>query len=114
MRTIFWDYENQQIKMIDQRKLPVSMEIHICQTIDETVTAIREMVIRGAPAIGICAAFGLALAAQRSKSQQVSGLVADLEIASFKLQKARPTAVNLTWGITRILDEARNFTGNAD
>lgn len=100
--------------MIDQRKLPASLEFYTCRSYEETIIAIKEMVIRGAPAIGVCAAFGLVLAAHHSKSQQVGGLLSDLEFASLKLQNARPTAVNLQWSIAKIMNAVRNFSGNVD
>ena len=100
--------------MIDQRRLPGVLDIYSCQTYEETVTAIRNMVIRGAPAIGACAAFGLALAAHQSKSTQVKDLLADLEKANADLQNARPTAINLAWGLKRVMEDVLNFKGTVD
>ena len=64
MRTVFW--EDDQLKMIDQRRLPGSLEVVAYSTEEQVAQAIRDMVVRGAPAIGAAAAFGLALAAGRS------------------------------------------------
>ncbi len=89
--------------MIDQRRLPGSLEIVVCQTSDEVVAAIKNMTVRGAPAIGVAAAFGLALAANRSRAQSAAALLSDLETAARDLKASRPTAVNLAWAVDRIM-----------
>jgi methylthioribose-1-phosphate isomerase len=114
MRTVFWDYENHQLKMIDQRRLPGSLEVFSCQTYEETADAIRSMVIRGAPAIGACAAFGLALAAQQSSAINLLGLMSDLEKAKSVLQNSRPTAANLAWGLKQVMKISVGYNGSAD
>jgi methylthioribose-1-phosphate isomerase len=106
MRTIFW--EDSFVKMIDQRRLPNALEILTCQTHAEVALAIQNMTIRGAPAIGAAAAFGLALAARESTAQTPAGLLADLEAASALLKSARPTAVNLAWALDRVLRSAKS------
>ena len=106
MRTIFW--EDDQVKMIDQRRLPNALEILTCQTHAEVARAITDMAIRGAPAIGAAAAFGLALAAQESKAKTPSDLIADLQTASSLLLSSRPTAVNLAWALDRIMRSAKS------
>ncbi|MFQ5812949.1 MAG: S-methyl-5-thioribose-1-phosphate isomerase [Anaerolineae bacterium] len=105
MRTIEWD--NGVVKMIDQRKLP--RELVIVQFTDyrEVARAIKEMYIRGAPAIGAAAAFGLALCARGSKAKTCAELLADLEEAAATLRRTRPTAVNLPWALERMLAQAR-------
>jgi methylthioribose-1-phosphate isomerase len=103
MRTVFWDYEINEFKMIDQRRLPGVFEILSYRDHKAVAAAIHDMVVRGAPAIGAAAAFGLALAARESASDSVSGLLADLESASAVLTAARPTAVNLAWAVDRIM-----------
>ena len=108
MRTIFW--EDNLVKMIDQRRLPNALEILTCRTHVEVAHAITDMAIRGAPAIGAAAAFGLALAAQESKAQTPAKLLADLETASMFLKSARPTAVNLAWALERVLRVAYSVT----
>lgn len=106
MRTIFW--EDNSVKMIDQRRLPNALEILTCRTHAEIAQAVKDMAIRGAPAIGAAAAFGLALAAQESKAQSPAALLSDLEAASALLRAARPTAVNLAWALDRILRSAKS------
>jgi len=105
MRTIDWD--DGVVKMIDQRQLP--REFVIVQFTDyrDVARAIQEMYIRGAPAIGAAAAFGLALCARGSKAHSRAELLADVEQAANTLRQARPTAVNLTWALERMLEKAR-------
>ncbi|MBI5823234.1 MAG: S-methyl-5-thioribose-1-phosphate isomerase [Chloroflexi bacterium] len=104
MRTVFW--ENNELKMIDQRVLPVRFEILAYRGHKEVAAAITDMVVRGAPAIGAAAAFGLALAGYESASSLTSGLLADLQTASATLKAARPTAVNLAWAVDRLMAAA--------
>ena len=104
MRTVFW--EDNQLKMIDQRILPGRFEI-VSYTDHKSVgQAIKDMVVRGAPAIGAAAAFGLALAGYESISASTPDLLADLQAASLTLKAARPTAVNLAWAVDRVMDVA--------
>lgn len=106
MRSVEWDYERGLVRMIDQRKLPSIFEIVDFNDYQAVATAIREMVIRGAPAIGAAAAFGLALAARQSPATQREALLRDLEQAAELLKATRPTAVNLFWSIERALRAA--------
>jgi len=114
MRTLEWDYTSDELKVIDQRRLPaelVVVSLRTCQEVDE---AIRNMTIRGAPAIGAAAAFGLALAARELKVPDTAGLLLDLETVAKNLKASRPTAVNLAWAVERVLNEARRVEGAAD
>jgi methylthioribose-1-phosphate isomerase len=101
MRTVEWD--NGVVKMIDQRLLPATFEVAEFTDHREVARAIREMYIRGAPAIGAAAAFGMALAAQQSPATDRLALLRDLEAAAEVLRQARPTAANLFWAIERSL-----------
>jgi methylthioribose-1-phosphate isomerase len=103
MRTVFWDDDSRQLKMIDQRRLPASLEVVSCATAAEVARAIRDMTVRGAPAIGAAAAFGLALAGFESEAGDGAALLMDLESASRTLGATRPTAVNLSWALKRVL-----------
>jgi methylthioribose-1-phosphate isomerase len=89
--------------MIDQRILPGRFEIVSFRDHISVARAIKEMVVRGAPAIGAAAAFGLALAAYESTAASGQTLWEDLQAASLTLKAARPTAVNLAWAIDRIM-----------
>jgi methylthioribose-1-phosphate isomerase len=101
MRTIFW--EDNELKMIDQRKLPASLEIAAFRRYEEVAQAIKDMVVRGAPAIGAAGAFGLALAARESTSGSPDDLIAELHAAADTLKSARPTAINLAWAVNRLM-----------
>ena len=104
MRTVFW--ENNELKMIDQRILPARFEVVSYHGHKEVAHAITDMVVRGAPAIGAAAAFGLALAGYESTSPLTDGLLADLQKAEAVLKSARPTAVNLAWALDRVMRNA--------
>ena len=100
-RTIWW--EDGQVKMIDQRLLPLTFEIASFSRYQDVAAAITDMVIRGAPAIGAAGGFGMALAAQQSPATTRDGLLAELSQAKAVLDAARPTAVNLSWATNRIM-----------
>src|SRR5689334_6083268 len=105
MRTVFW--EDNQLKMIDQRILPGRFEIVSYSDHRAVATAIKDMVVRGAPAIGAAAAFGLALAGYESDSSSTRDLLADYLAAAATLKAARPTAVNLAWAVDRIMNNEK-------
>ena len=109
MRTVFWDYETDEFKMIDQRRLPGVFEVLAYRDHKSVAQAITDMVVRGAPAIGAAAGFGLALAVRESASTSTSGLLSDLQAASAVLKASRPTAVNLAWAIDRVLRSATSY-----
>jgi len=106
MRTIEWDARG-TVKMIDQRKLPLEFVVVEFDDYRDVARAIKEMYIRGAPAIGAAAAFGLALAARQSRATSRGELLADLELAADVIRTTRPTAVNLFWALDRMLQTAR-------
>ncbi len=112
MRTVFW--EDHQLKMIDQRILPGRFEIVSYTDHKSVAKAITDMVVRGAPAIGAAAGFGLALAGYESASTTSRDLLADLQASATTLKAARPTAVNLAWAIDRILNKVSNFQSLPD
>jgi len=101
MRTVFW--EDNQLKMIDQRILPGRFEVVSFKDHASVARAIKDMVVRGAPAIGAAAAFGLALAGYESTAMSSRDLLNDLQAATNTLKAARPTAVNLAWAVDRVL-----------
>jgi methylthioribose-1-phosphate isomerase len=110
MRTVFWDYDRNTVKLIDQRKLPFEFIIAEFDAYSQVAAAIREMYVRGAPAIGATAAFGMALAARQSSATDGQALLADLQKAAEHLNEARPTAVNLSWATSRQLRLAESQT----
>lgn len=103
MRTVEWNSQNNTLNMIDQRRLPGVLEIVSYHTYIQVAKAITDMVVRGAPAIGATAAFGLALAGFESRAQTPRDLLADLEAAAKIFKAARPTAVNLAWAVDRLM-----------
>jgi methylthioribose-1-phosphate isomerase len=101
MRTVEWD--SGVVRMIDQRKLPHEyVEVEFTDY-NDVATAIKEMYIRGAPAIGAAAAYGLALAAVHSPAQDAPALRDDVRQAADVLRATRPTASNLFWALDRML-----------
>ena len=100
MRSVEW--HDGKVRMIDQRLLPAELRMAEYEDYRQVAQAIRTMVIRGAPAIGAAAAFGMALAGYASQARNRDGLLADLRAAEEVLCAARPTAVNLFWAVTRL------------
>jgi methylthioribose-1-phosphate isomerase len=110
MRTIEW--KNGTVVLIDQTKLPneaVWVKITDYLTM---ASAIKEMKLRGAPLIGVAAAYGLALTAFHSKAKTKEELLKELNESAEVLRKTRPTAVNLFWAIERIMSKAREASGS--
>src|SRR5688572_3521979 len=106
--TIAWQGED--IVMIDQRKLPAD-EIYVtCKSVNDIAKAIKTMVIRGAPEIGVCAAMGLAPGAGRSKATGTKQFTTECQKNCELLGGTRPTAVNLFWAIERM---KRSFSEGA-
>ncbi len=104
MRTVWW--EKDTVRLIDQLRLPQEVVIQDCLTYQEVAQAIRSMQLRGAPAIGVAAAYGVALAARQSRATAMPELLADIRQAAETLRRTRPTAVNLAWGLERMLRRA--------
>ena len=99
--TVAW--ENNSVVFIDQTKLPNKLVYVRCKNYKEVADVIRKLVVRGAPAIGVSAAFGIALAAQQSNAKTLPELMTDLNNAFKVLQATRPTAVNLFWALERVM-----------
>ena len=106
MRSVEWD--NGAVKMIDQRALPWKLEFARLDSVEAVAESIRNMTVRGAPAIGAAAGFGLALASRQSAASSVDELIADLRESGRMLKAARPTAVNLAWAVDKLLDIAES------
>jgi len=101
LRTVEW--KDNKVIMIDQTKLPNELIFVEYADFNQVADAIRTLVVRGAPAIGVSGAFGLALAALQSKANSKEELISDLEKAKNILFETRPTAVNLAWGLEQIM-----------
>ena len=104
LKTVEW--KNNSVIMIDQTKLPNTLEYVTYTDYNQVADAIRTLVVRGAPAIGISGAFGLALAALQSNAIEKKELIDYLEKAKNILFETRPTAVNLVWGLEKIMQVA--------
>ena len=101
MKTIEW--KEGKVFLINQKELPLKYEIINCSTYQEVAEAIKKMKIRGAPAIGVAAAFGMALAAYSSKAGTTGEFIKDMKKAKNCLILTRPTAVNLFWALERMM-----------
>ncbi len=105
-RTVYW--HDGCVRLIDQTKLPLIEEWLDLNDYHQVAEAIKSMQVRGAPAIGVTAALGLALAARSSSATTVEELISDMNVAAEELKATRPTAVNLFWAIRRMLDFANS------
>jgi methylthioribose-1-phosphate isomerase len=110
VRTLIWNKKT--LKLIDQRKLPFK-EIYLnCKTSADVGSAIKDMVVRGAPAIGVTAGYGVALAAIEFAGQEKQSFISHLRSSIDMLSKTRPTAVNLFWALDRmskVIDKNSNL-----
>ena len=100
IQTLEWT--DQGVRFIDQTKLPTEETYVNCKTYQEVADVIRTMVVRGAPAIGVAAAMGIALGAKNSKAENTGDLKRDFDQICDVIGKTRPTAVNLFWAIKRM------------
>jgi methylthioribose-1-phosphate isomerase len=106
MRPIWADPDDEtSVSVIDQRRLPHELTVLSLKTVDQTIYAIKEMVVRGAPLIGATGAFGVFLAALTSGRESV----VHLEKECLRLKDARPTAVNLAWAVDRVFDTVKTI-----
>ncbi|HXO36219.1 MAG TPA: S-methyl-5-thioribose-1-phosphate isomerase [Candidatus Acidoferrales bacterium] len=103
IQTLEWT--DQGVRFIDQTKLPTEETYVTCKTHEQVADVIRNMVVRGAPAIGVAAAMGIALGVKNSKAETVGDLKRDLDQICDNMSKTRPTAVNLFWAIRRMQDK---------
>ncbi|MFW9913869.1 MAG: S-methyl-5-thioribose-1-phosphate isomerase [Candidatus Thorarchaeota archaeon] len=112
-RTIEWLDDTNEVRLIDQTKLPLEKSHIVTSSHERMARVIKVMEIRGAPAIGAAAGMGMALAAIESKAKTKDELIAFLENAAVTLN-TRPTAVNLTWATARMLKVAKETEDSAD
>jgi len=105
LKTVEW--KDNSVIMIDQTKLPNTLEFVTYTDFNQVAEAIRTLVVRGAPAIGVSGAFGLALAALQSDAKEKDELINYLKNAKKILLETRPTAVNLAWGLDKIMQVAK-------
>jgi methylthioribose-1-phosphate isomerase len=112
LRTVEWVQGH--VRMIDQTRLPDRLVYVTLRDYRQVSKAIKEMVVRGAPAIGVAAAMGMALAAEANRAKSKDGLLKALENAAETLQASRPTAQNLFWAVDRVLRQARDAPPDSD
>ena len=103
LTTIWYENESDKVKIIDQRLIPFELKIIELNTVDEVCYAIKEMQVRGAPLIGVTAAYGLYIASKENSNLNY------LKIASEKMNATRPTAVNLSWALNKIMTNIINI-----
>jgi len=103
IQTLEWT--DQGVRFIDQTKLPMEETYVLCKTHEQVADVIRNMVVRGAPAIGVAAAMGIAMGVKNSDAETVSELKRDLDQICDVIGKTRPTAVNLFWAIRRMQEK---------
>ena len=101
LTTIWYEQNTDKIKIIDQRLIPFELKIIELNTVDDVCFAIKEMQVRGAPLIGVTAAYGMYIAAREK---------ADLKVASEKINATRPTAVNLSWALNKIMNSIKDIS----
>jgi methylthioribose-1-phosphate isomerase len=107
MRTLEFDASGPALVLVDQTRLPRETVLVRCRGADDVARAIRSMQVRGAPAIGVAAAYGMALAALHEPSEDPAAFILTLEASARLLAHTRPTAVNLQWALDRVLARAR-------
>ncbi|HMF92410.1 MAG TPA: S-methyl-5-thioribose-1-phosphate isomerase [Candidatus Angelobacter sp.] len=103
IQTVEWTADG--VRFIDQTKLPTEEVYVTCRTYPEVAAAIRDMIVRGAPAIGVAAAMGIALGIQQSQAQDAASLRREFDQISKTIGETRPTAVNLFWAIRRMKEK---------
>lgn len=114
MRTIDWDDGRDCVVMVDQVRLPAEYTDYHAETVDELVTSIEQLRVRGAPALGAAGAFGVALAAVQSDADSVDALENAVRTAAERIADARPTAVNLSRGVEAGLSAIEGATSIPD
>jgi methylthioribose-1-phosphate isomerase len=112
MRMIKW--QNGAVITPDQTKLPLQEVTLEIKTVEQMAEAIKTLRVRGAPLLGAAAGFGVALAAYHSKAKTKEKLLSELEDAGSIIKRQRPTAVNLFWGVDRVLNKARAYSGTIE
>jgi methylthioribose-1-phosphate isomerase len=101
--TLWWDNGTEGLRYIDQTLLPGRYTVVECHTIDRLATAIQKLEIRGAPALGVAGAYGIALATRACRKTDLAGFLEEVRKDAEVLRTTRPTAINLGWGIDRVI-----------
>ncbi len=101
--TIAWDKASRTVCLIDQTCLPGRLELICADSVDRLATAIRRLEVRGAPALGVAGGYGVALAAEKTDAPNLPTFIREVQAQAETLRRVRPTAVNLSWGIDRVI-----------
>jgi methylthioribose-1-phosphate isomerase len=109
--TLWWDSGSESIRYVNQTLLPNEYKIETCRDIERWATAIRRLEVRGAPALGVAGACGVALAATLCGEKSMKEFTAAVTRDAWYLRATRPTAINLAWGIDRVLSRMSGETG---
>lgn len=112
LRTVKW--KRGAVYLIDQTQLPHRLRYVKCEDYKQLAEAVKNMVVRGAPAIGVAAAMGLSLTAYHSKARTKQRLLKELSVANRVLQETRPTGMNLFWALSRVMEKARSVQGDVE
>jgi methylthioribose-1-phosphate isomerase len=100
------EWAGEKLRLLDQTKLPVETTVFEADRYQDVIRAVKEMRVRGAPALGVVAAYGVAMAARDIPRGERGSFLTRLKAAGREIESARPTAVNMTWAVRRLLDLA--------
>ena len=114
IQSVRWSPNLKAVRIIDQRRLPTEFVERDLTALDEVCDAIRTLSVRGAPAIGICGAMGLAVAVASHANEGRDEFLARVRRCGEEIASTRPTAVNLAWAINRVVDRARTTAGSSE
>ena len=114
IQTLWWDDELGGLRFIDQTLLPEKYAIVRCTGVDRLVTAIKRLEVRGAPALGVAGGYGVALAAANCPESSYPAFVKKVTRDALMIRESRPTAVNLSWGVDRVLARVQAAPGVPD
>jgi len=112
--TISWDQESGTIRFIDQTLLPERYEVITCRTVKRLIDGISRLEVRGAPALGVAGGMGVALAAARCRATRRDAFLRRVGKDAAAIAATRPTAVNLSWGVSRVLERVRGAADPAE
>lgn len=106
------EFSKNQLTLIDQRALPLEETYLTCKTLEDVIFAIKDMVVRGAPAIGATAAYGMVIGAVQNSNMTLDALREHMDKIKVALDQSRPTAVNLQWATERMVKHGQQYKGN--
>jgi methylthioribose-1-phosphate isomerase len=109
--TLWWDDELGGVRFIDETLLPEKYAIVRCTSVDRLVTAVKRLEVRGAPALGVAGGYGVALAAANCPESSYPAFVKKVTKDALRIRESRPTAVNLSWGVDRVLARVQAASG---